>query len=264
MSDSIVTYDPATGQPILRRLRGSKPRRSAPSLPDEAMSRDEVAVLFGTVPDDAEGVLMSRGSAVGMHCRSAEFGGDRVFHRGDAEAIRRAKPRPRRSSPPRPRPARSRERFEFTDPGTPSSPGVPAVSLANAAERYGMSEDELTTRVLGRAKLEVVDGKMLVRKSDLDRMSEEGTLPDPRKLAKVERMTAEVEGRSIETSNPAVQRRTEAVAAAIGIELNAPSKPRDDDQEQDQGRRRVPGIATVRADDRKPYRLGAPRRWGER
>jgi hypothetical protein len=281
----------------------------------EGIDRDELAILLGVSYDQASEILLAEcGDGLDVRSRVNADGEDewnledvqRIVERRRRDprtfATRRSlKPKGRRSHTP-PAPA-SREseplppevRFSsgpnailFSDDqgGSSGSQSTAGISLADAAEQAGLTEDEMTTRVLGRARLKVVDGQMVVSQADLNRLAAEGSVPKPSERAKVDAMVAEVEGKP--SSDPAADRRTEAMAGAIGVQLDGPtkpstrdqdrtaavaaaigvelepaSKPDDDDQEQ-KPQPPSSGAVISKAEDRKPYRLGAPKRWGER
>jgi hypothetical protein len=137
---------------------------------------------------------------------------------------------------------------------------VNVVRVKDAAERRGMTEEELSSRLLGVVKLHVHDGDLVVTQSDLGRLVSEGTVPktisstEPAKPEPIPDPLAPV-------TDPQVEARTEAMARELGIDLKpATSSTSSDD---DRPKVRQAGAVTVRADDNEGYRLGRPRRWGQ-
>lgn len=267
--------------------------RGKAAAPEGAIDRHQAAVLLSVDADQVEGEIMSLRTNLEADCRTARVGDEFVFHGDDVRELARRKMRGehrrrRQSSDPfRPRPERSRERFEFSAPPPQSRQNKAAgVTIAKAAGQAGMSEEEMTTRILGKARLKVIDGDLVVSVADLNRLAADGLIPKPGDRAKLDAQIADIEGKpsrdaavdrrteqmadslGVDLGSPskpgssAVDRRAAAVAELIGVELDAPSK-RDDDQGREQPKR-VPGFTTARADDRPTYRLGAPRRWGQR
>jgi hypothetical protein len=268
----------------------------------EGIDRDELAIMLG-VPYDAASEILLAELGDGLDCRSrVNADGAEEWNLSDVRKIverrrrdprtfatRRSLSKKRRKSHTPPAPSREREplppevRFSsgpdgilFSDDQGGSSDGrsTAGISLADAAEQAGLTEDEMTTRVLGRARLKVVDGQMVVAQDDLNRLAAEGSIPKPSERAKVDAMVAEVEGKP--TRDPAVETRTDQVAAALGIEdaeqdravadrtaaiasqLGVDVNPAKAKQGQNAA------VARTSSADRKPYRIGAPRRWSER
>lgn len=281
MSKSYVVNDGGT-----LRLIG----RGKSAIPEGAISEAEAASILLVDPGEVVGEIMSLRSNLDADCRATQIStGEYVFHGGDvcelANRKLRGEHRRRRQPAPAPR-RRRRESIELSDPPAPSPQprkSAAGITVADAAKQAGLSEDELRARLIGRARLKMVDGELVVSVADLNRLADVGTVPKRNEREKVERMAAEIEGRpgrdsaaNARTDRMAktlgmkgdgvsqdVADRTAKVAKQIGVQLNAPSRLSGDDQKQEQPKR-VPGFTTARADDRPSYRLGAPRRWGQR
>jgi hypothetical protein len=272
----------------------------------EGIDRDELAILLGVGYDQATEILLAE-VGDGLDCRSRVNGeGIEEWNLADVRQIaerrrrdprtfttRRSLSKERRPShasiPPAPKerdPLPPEVRFSsgpdgilFSDEqgGSSGRQSTAGILLSDAAEQAGLTEDQMTTRVLGRARMKVVDGQMVVSKADLNRLADDGAIPKPSDRAKVDAMVAEAEGKptrnaSVEAKTDRMERalgarggedrkvadRTAKVAASLGVE--GMDKP-------DQGKHKPEsrsGVITAKADDRKPYRLGAPRRWSER
>jgi hypothetical protein len=238
--------------------------RGTAAAPEGAIDRHQAAVLLSCEDDQVEAEVMSLRTVLGTDCRTAGAGDGLLLHGGDVRALANAKLRGehRRRQSPR------RERFQFSDPGRrperhPASnlnPGslsstrtvrVSASKISAAAKRFGLAEQELTERLIGRAKMQIVDGELLIRNADLSRMVSEGTLPDPAQTKQVDQAIAEIEGRK--AADPAVEARTQGIADALGVDLGTGTKPKSGSG----------GTVRVKA-DQESRRLGRPRRWSER
>jgi hypothetical protein len=229
----------------------------------DAVDRDQLAILLGVSYDAASEILLAEiGDGLDVRHRFNAEGEDE-WHLGDVQRIverRRHDPRTfatrrsRKASSParRTRPSRAGSML-FSDSGTPSGTvRVSASKLSNAAGRFGLTEQELTERLIGRAKMQVVDGELLIRNADLSRLVSQGTLPDPAQRKQVDDAVAEIEGRR--AADPATEARSAAVADALGVDLGTGSKAKPGS-----------GGGTVRVKaDAEPRRLGRPRRWSER
>lgn len=236
-------------------------------VPPDALTRSQAAILFdtGTDPGEVEGEAMAASVSTGIRCRSATTpDGQLLLHREDVDAIRaeqkrqRSQPTPRRSSAPAP--VRRIEFSDTTDSAVRTPSGDDAIRVAEAATQAGITEDAMRERLIGKATLAVVDGELVARRGDLQRLSEAGAIPKPSEARRVERETAEAEGQP--PSDPAVEKRTAQVAAAIGIDsgrmTSPPAEPTSPKTEQQDGA----GVNRASAKPRR--RLGAPQRWGER
>jgi hypothetical protein len=247
MAETIVTRD-ATGRIILRELQPARKRR--PKRPPPTPAELGLADLTPQPPDEPEPVWTAedqawvertereRSRAVAAYFSVANGDGDD----GDQG-----------------------EAFLFSDRGSTSSRerAVPAYSVTALAEQVELTEAELQTRLVGRAKLEMVDGKLLARKADVDRLIGSGQIPDPAKLAKAEEPSKRVpEPNPFATdADPAVEARTAELADQLGIDMGSASKPSEPDSKQSPSP--SGGAQRVTAESRKPYRLGQPIRWGQ-
>lgn len=269
------------------------PRKSA--LPKGAITRDHAASILLCAPDQLEGEIMALRTGLDTECRTKLIDGELFVHGDDCRKLGNAKlrgeHRRRRSSGPffRRRSSgpffRSRPQIELSDPGRATAAPSPqpnkaqAIKLADAAEQAGLSEEEMTTRLVGRARLKMHEGELFVSQADLNRMAKDGSIPKPSERGKTDRMLEQIEANA--ASDPETDRRTKAVAESIGVELGGESKRtteqdrtasvaaaigldldpmrKPDNGDQDQ----ASGVTTAKAGDRKPYRLGAPKRWSE-
>jgi hypothetical protein len=237
--------------------------RGKPALPKGAVSRDEAARILMVDPGQVEAEVMHLRTALDTDCRTVGVGDDLVLHGRDVRDLAnrklRGEHRRRRgaSSSPASAPQPRRERFEFSDPddtpGMQQEVRVSASKVSKAAERFGLSEQGLTECLIGRAKMQVRDGELLIRNSDLSRLVGEGTLPDPAKRQAVDEAVAEIEGRKV--ADPVTESRVAAVADALGVDLGMASRAQSGSGSG--------GIVKVQA-DQESRRLGRPRRWSER
>lgn len=240
--------------------------RGKPRLPEGAIDEGIAAIKLAVPPEEVAGEVMMLRTNLEMNCRTVQVGDRLYFHSGDVDALADAKRQGkhrqrRRSSSPVPARRQRGERLHFADPSpSPQPRKAQGVTVAEAAEQAGLTEDEMTTRLVGRARLKVVDGQMVVSVADLNKLAAEGIIPKPSEQAKTTAMLEQMQGKP---RNGAADRRTTAVAESIGVELESPSRADDGDQGH-ASNRAVPGVAVARAEDREPYRLGAPKRWGER
>lgn len=241
---------------------------------DTPVNMDEVALLFGT-HDREEGarILTSECGGCDVRIRSRIDGetGEEVFHLGDIEQVVNwrkqgsSKQTPARSSAPAPPPVQLSDddalsAILLSDQGGKGG-GAPAYSVAQVAERCGLEEGELQRRlVLGGARLEVVEGRMLAGKADVQRLISSGAIPDPAKREDGSKPRTPDPDPLSPTVDPAVEARTAGVAEAMGIELEA--KPESPEESEP-----VTADATTQrasAQPRSRTRIGAPRRWGQR
>ena len=219
--------------------------------PDEGVNRDELALLLGVETDDASAVLLAEiGDGLTVLHRLDDDGHD-AFRLGDVEAIcERRKRDPRSPSNPRPSNRRSStppapastDRIPLApevrdqggvifaddqvaeaillsdDAGNGSAGKSKAIRIRDAAEQVGLTEEELTTRLIGKAHLAMHEGQMVVKLADLDRLAKSGAIPKPSTVKAVREATGEAEGTKAASADPAVEARIAASAAAIGVE----------------------------------------------
>jgi hypothetical protein len=129
--------------------------------------------------------------------------------------------------------------------------GTKAIPVIRAAEQAGLSEGDLTDRLVGRARLKVVNGELVVPLADLRELAKDGSIPRPAEKTTTKQTTDPL---AVPT-DPTVERKTAAMAGALGIEAAPPNPAKPIAQA---------GIHRATATDRPSRRLGAPRRWGER
>ena len=262
--------------------------RGKSAIPEGAISEAEAASILLVDPEQVVGEIMSLRSNLDADCRATQIStGEYVFHGGDVcdLANRKAHGEHRRRRQPAPAPAprpRRRERIELSDPPAPSPQprrSAAGITVADAAKQAGLSPDEMQARLIGRARLKMIDGELIVSVADLNRLADAGTIPKRSEREKVERMAAEIEGRPGRDS--AANARTDRMAEALGMEGDGVSQDvadraakvaeqigvdgieRPDQGEQHKPARRSSGVVTAKATERKPYRLGRPKRWGE-
>lgn len=241
---------------------------------DTAINMEEVALLFGT-HDRSEGarILTSECGGCDVRIRSRIDGetGEEVFRLGDIESVvewRRqggSKQTPARSSAPAPAPVQLSDDDTLTaillaDQG--GKGGAAAYAVEQVAERCGLEEGELQRRlVLGGAKLEVVDGRMLAAKADVQRLIASGSIPDPAKREEESKPRTPDPDPLSPAIDVEAERRTAEVAKRMGIELEAkPETPAESEPV-------ATADATTQRASAKPRsrtRIGAPRRWGQR
>lgn len=267
--------------------------RLAPDLPEDAgIDTYELSVLLGVDEGEAVEILLAEiGDGLDVRYRTNPETGEDERHLGDVEAIcerRRRDPRSfktRRSldseREPLP-PSAEVAGFTFSDDGgstgrTPSAND--GVHVAEAARQAGISEDDLRERLIGKCRLRVVDGELVARRGDLQRLAASGSIPSPSK-ADAERATAAAIGTDSASTDPAVEartrraaeaigaarpeptdidRRADAVAATIGVERERSSMATETKPEPPQ----AAGVQRITADDRTSHRIGQPRRWGQ-
>jgi hypothetical protein len=249
--------------------------RLVPDLdPNEGISREEVAMMFCD-DDTEEGMRLFHEAAreIPFSMRTDAETGEAEYRLSDIEAIvadwkgeRRAPRRPTRPSAPA---RRTSAPVTFADEGdeldavllSADAGGrrkVNVVRVKDAAERRGMTEEELSSRLLGVVKLHVHDGDLVVTQSDLGRLVSEGIVPktisstEPAKPEPIPDPLAPV-------VDPAVEARTAAMARELGIDL----KPTTSSTTEEAKPAPKSNAVTVRADDDTGYRLGRPRRWGQ-
>jgi hypothetical protein len=179
--------------------------------------------------------------------------------------------------------------FSSDDAGS-SGKTSKAIHTKRVAELTGLDEGELVYRLRrDKAKLGRLDGQLVVKAADLDRLVKAGKVP-PLKRSAEDRTKAvaaslgiDLDGTATSSTSsnsstepakpepipdpftppvdPAVEARTKAMAGELGISLDLPSTSSTDD---DKPAPRRPGAPiTARADDDEGYRLGKPRRWGQ-
>jgi hypothetical protein len=253
--------------------------RLVPDLdPDAALSREEVAMFFSE-DDTDEGMRRFHEAAreIPFSMRTNGETGEAEYRLSDIETIvadwkgeRRAPRRPTRPSAPArrtPAPVTFADDDAALDAVLLSADvggrrKVNVVRVKDAAERRGMTEDELSSQLLGVVKLHVHDGDLVVTQSDLGRLVQDGKVPKP--ISSTE--PAKPEPISDPLAPPvdeAVERRTKAVAESMGIVLDAPATSSTTATADKPKGRQDGAPVTARADDDKTYRLGRPRRWGQ-
>ena len=244
MSQSIVTRD-ATGQIIVRPLRSpraARTRRPAPTVAELGLSDPEPKTRpAGPNAEDraaireTEAMIRDRKNAFFGKILAPEIRSEGAIIFSDKEAP---------------------DAILLSDNGTGRGTlnrHRAAISLEAAAKASGLSEEELQGRLIGRAKLGMHEGRLMVRVSDLDKLVEAGTVPRPSEVARVAQATATAEGKP--TRDQAVEDRISAMGKALGIDTSpAPKAEKNDD----------PASGQVFAASGRPHRrLGQPRRWGE-
>jgi hypothetical protein len=251
--------------------------RLLPDLdPNVGMSRDEVALFFDREDADA-GMRKYREATkeIPVSERTNPETGEYEYRLGDIEnvvldwrgerrATNRRKPRsstaPDNSDGVTAPEVREGGAVIFSDDDQPTAillsdeggkgEGTKAITVAHAAEQAGLSEGDLTDRLVGRARLKVVDGALVVPLSDLRELAKDGAIPKPAKQTTTEPTTDPL---AVPT-DAAIERRTASIGAALGIDAAAPTPAEQAPQA---------GIQTFGATERPPRRLGQPRRWSE-
>lgn len=252
--------------------------RLLPDLdPDEGISRDEVALFFDR--EDAAAGMAKYAEAtkeIPVSERTNPTTGVYEYRLGDVEDVvldwrgerrstRRRKPRSSTGTngdgvtAPE---VRSAGKVIFADDSTPDAvllsdeggkgEGVKAIAVAEAAKQAGISEGEMSDRLVGRARLKMVNGKLVVPLADLRKLAEDGSIPKPSKKSSSKTTTDPL----AVPSDPATEQRTASLGAALGIADTARPTPAETQAQA--------GIQTFSATKRPRRRLGAPRRWGQR
>jgi hypothetical protein len=249
--------------------------------PNEGISREEVALLFGH-HDTEEGMRVYKieyGDGLLVSERTNPHTGDWEYRLGDVEKLVER----RRREGPRTGPSREDERkareaqaadddgvkppevraggqIIFSDDDTPDAillsgdaggKGTMAIPVAKAAEQAGLSEDDLSARLIGRARLKVVNGDLVVPLADLRELAKDGSIPRADRPEQTPKPTTDP---LAVPTDAAAERRTASMGAALGIDAAAPTPAKPVAQA---------GIKTFGATDRPRRRLGAPRRWGQ-
>jgi hypothetical protein len=148
--------------------------------------------------------------------------GQMVFHRGDVEAA--VVERERRREAPERDPLPPRVEVELSDPGStysevpskPSSNADDGIEVAAAAEARGITEERLSRALVGKAKLGVSEGKLIVRRADLDRLEREQAIPSASTEARTRKVEASI-GEEPE-QDPDLDRRVAEAADRIGLD----------------------------------------------
>jgi hypothetical protein len=256
--------------------------------PNEGISREEVALLFGH-HDTEEGMRVYKieyGDGLLVSERTNPHSGDWEYRLGDVEKLverrRREGPRTGQSREDerkareakaadddgvKPPEVRAGGQIIFSDDDTPdaillsddnaggSGKGTMAIPVAKAAEQAGMSEDDLSARLVGRARLKVVNGDLVVPLADLRELAKDGAIPKPSERS--EQTPKPTPDPLAVPTDAAAERRSASMGAALGIDVagvkpaNA-AEPKTPQQFQ-----------TATATERPSRRLGAPRRWGQ-
>jgi hypothetical protein len=254
--------------------------RLLPELdPDAGISRDEVALFFDR--EDADAGMLKYAEAtkeIPVSERTNPETGEYEYRLGDIETVvfdwrgerrapNRRKPRSIETDAADDDGVNAPEIREggnviFADDDSPDAillsdddaggkgKGAMAIPVVKAAEQAGLSEEDLTARLIGRARLKVVDGVMVVPLTDLRELAEGGSIPKPAKQPTTKPTTDPLAA----PTDSAADRRTASMGAALGIgDTAAPTQAEPVAQA---------GLHTAKATDRPPRRLGAPRRWG--
>ncbi|HEX4669240.1 MAG TPA: hypothetical protein VH275_04615 [Solirubrobacterales bacterium] len=241
---------------------------------DTGINREEVALLFGCHDaDEGMRTFSEAATDIPYSMRTDSETGSAEYRLSDIETIvldwkgiKRAERRPMRSNAPAPTPLQLSD-----DDGTLTAilladnggkGGAAAYSVTQVAERCGLEEGELQRRlVLGGAKLEVVDGRMLAAKADVQRLIGSGSIPDPAKREEESKPRTPDPDPLSPAIDGEAERRTAEVAKRMGIELEAKL-----DTSAESEPVTTPDATTQRASakPRSRTRIGAPRRWGQR
>ncbi|HVX33277.1 MAG TPA: hypothetical protein VHA80_09070 [Solirubrobacterales bacterium] len=243
--------------------------RLVPDLPaDAGISREEVAMWFCD-DDTDEGMRIFNEAAreIPFSMRTNSETGEAEYRLSDIEAIvqdwkgeRRAPRRPTRPSAPAPVTFADDDAgldavLLSADAGGKSTKGI---RVADAAKQAGLTEEEMSARLLGSVQLRVVDGDLCVGLDDLNRLRKEGVIT--KVTSTTEPATSEtIDNPLAPVTDPQVEARTEAVARELGIDLSPATSSTTDDAPKV----RQAGAILVTADDDEGYRLGKPRRWGQ-
>jgi hypothetical protein len=94
-----------------------------------------------------------------------------------------------------------------------------AISVVDAAQQAGLSEGDMTARLVGKAHLAMHHGKMFVKLADLQTLAKRGEIPRPSQRRK----TGQPRSKSVGT-DPTLEHRISTAAAFLGIE-DAVTKP---------------------------------------
>ncbi|MEZ5076969.1 MAG: hypothetical protein R2725_05960 [Solirubrobacterales bacterium] len=216
--------------------------RLLPDLdPNAGIDRDELAILLDVDFADASATLLAEvGDGLDVMHRYDEDGDDE-WRLADVEAIverrRREGPRTFETARSHNKDRRQTESITFSDPGStysevPSSQSSRAedgIRLTEAARASGLSEDEMTSRLLGRAKIAIVKGDRIVRRGDLERLASEGVVPKPLAVERSRKVAAKI-GSEDSSRDPAHERRLAEAGDRLGIgrsELGVEDAPRD-------------------------------------
>jgi hypothetical protein len=159
-----------------------------------------------------------------------------------------------------------------------------ALRVSDAARQAGISEDEMTRLLVGKAQLAVHEGQMVVKLADLQALAKRGDVPrpsqrrrtDPDRRESASDPTLEqrvsdaaaflgIENDAITPTRSAKDKatmdKTERVAALLGLDLGTPKKPATGPAEQTSSTSSsVAGVQVVSADTPR-RRLGAPERY---
>lgn len=198
---------------------------SRPKPPPQSMTRAEVADLFSVPETHAEHPIFRLNEATGRAIRSATVAGEVVYNRDDVlDAMAERDRRRREPKPPRqskaPTPASAPSRIELADDYVATA-GVDrtraAISVADAAKAAGLDPEDMQNLLLGRAKLGVKDGEIMVRVADLDRLGKQGVIPSPTEAERVRHVTEAVESGG-KPADPDLERRVREAADAIGLD----------------------------------------------
>ena len=201
-------------------------------LPEGAITRGEAASILLCAPDQLEGEIMALRTGLDTECRTKLIDGELFVHGGDAtsSATRNSEASiggDRLHLHPRHR-HRRRERSTSPIPAglLPRPPPQPskaqAVTIADAAEQAGSTEEESTTRISAKRRSKMVDGQMVILVSDLNRLAAKGSIPKPSDRQKTDRMLEQIEGKS--SRNASVEARTDRMLKTLGMAATARAK----------------------------------------
>jgi hypothetical protein len=195
------------------------------AVADDAVDAIELAGILD-LDDPAHGIFevfhVMEDSGLRIRSRK-EDDGDLVWHRDDLEAA--INERERRRKEPERDPLPPRVEVEFSDPGSSyeqvpakrSGSGDDGVSVRVAAEEAGISEGEMRKRLIGKARLAVVNGDLIVKRGDLQRLARERTIPKPSDVKRSDRIAASI-GSEEPASDPELDRRVGEAADRIGLD----------------------------------------------
>lgn len=235
MSDAYVTID-ATGNPILmavREARKARPKRKPPTRAELGLAPAQKSKPSKSAEPElsaAEQAAMDKFYADYEARRAAFFSSTVDGHDPLAPEVRHG------------------GEILFSDSGGSGKSSKGAMTIAEAAKQAGLAEDDMTTRLVGKARMKMVKGELVVSVADVNRLAKAGKLPNPGKVRQAKETITEDEKAA--SADVAVAKAAGA-AAAIGVAIgpNKPDAPK------------LSGVTTAKAGDRGRRRLGAPQRW---